>query len=79
MNASEMHEKALCREKKKVGKKNSPLKVKVYKTSQYYGKAFQKRLASLPNFLCKKREIVSGIAEAVGPQVENSMNKSIAS
>ena len=40
MNASELHEKGLCREKKKV-KKNSPLKVKVFKTTQSHDKHLQ--------------------------------------
>ena len=58
------------RQKKKEEKaKNnvvSPLKVKIYKTPQVYGKALKKSLNALLNSPRKKSEIVRGLAKSVG-------------
>ena len=89
MSASEPNEKrtkdrarqVLYRQKKKQKKANnkvvSPLKVKIYKTPQPYGKALKKSLTALPNSPRKKSEIVRGLAKSVGLQLEQCMQKEL--
>ena len=89
MSASELNEKrtkdrarqALYQQNKKEEKaKNnvvSPLKVKIYKTPQAYGKALQKILTALPNSPRKKSETVRGFAKSVGLQLERCMQKEL--
>ena len=65
------------RKEKEERQKLEPVKVKVYHSRQSYGKALKRGLLSLPKSPRKKAQVVLGLAEAVGVNLNESMERKL--